>query len=127
MGHGEITDMEKAIIGARTKVPGIWSIPAIQDLVDNSTDFEKIKTAFTDIWNNEKDLSWKEKFSSFQTSIKQSFDNNKFDETFQDIKDKNSTAISEYDFSEDPKSSLGILFIISSLLKHGELPPEVKK
>ena len=35
-------------------------------------------------------------------------------------------AKSEFDVEDDPFVGLGLLFIASSLIRHGELPPEVK-
>jgi hypothetical protein len=36
------------------------------------------------------------------------------------------TAENEFLRSDDPNASLGVLFILGSLIKHGELPDEVK-
>jgi hypothetical protein len=35
-------------------------------------------------------------------------------------------AKNELDFRDDPLAGMGVLFVLSSLMRHGRLPPELK-
>lgn len=126
MAYGKITDMQNAIIGKKTKVPGLWALPALQDIVDNATHFEKLKSAWADIWKSNSNESWRERISMLSQALKETIDTDDIRESYKKIEELGNSATSEFSMDEDPKTGLGFLFIASSILRHGELPPEIK-
>jgi len=124
--YGKITDIEDIAIGKRTKVNGLWAIPAVQDIIDNSTNFDQLKETWAQIWDENNDETWRARFAKLSQSFKESISIEDLKKSYAQMHDKSNSAVSEFSAQDDPKTSLGFLFIISSLLKHGELPPELK-
>lgn len=95
---GKIIEKQSAIIGTKTKIPLLWFISAVQDLF------------------GKKEISENEN----------KFDLLKILKELIELHEKGDEANNEFIFQDDPYVFLGVLYIISSLIKRGELPPEVK-
>jgi predicted ATP-grasp superfamily ATP-dependent carboligase len=127
MAFGKITDKTPVKIGTKTKVQGLWAISAIQDVIDSGIDLEGLKNTWKEIWDKNSDESWRNRFSSLADSMKDSIDLESFQKAYKTMQNRGEEAGNEFVAEEDPKTALGFLFIASSLIRHGELPPEVKQ
>jgi len=115
----------EAQVGAVTKTSGAWLLAAIEDVAASDPHF----TAAAEAWRNAKTqvksgdlLTALENTGkavgntlSVASAVKQLRD------SVRDLKD----APSELSSSNDPLVGLGALFVLSSLVRHGKLPPEV--
>lgn len=123
---GKITDIGEVEIARRTKVPGLWAIPALQEIVESGTHFEELKSAWHDIWHCNDNEDWRSRFSHFSEALKESLSMKDMKISYNNIQQMASSAVSEFSSEDDPKTGLGFLFVASSLLRHGKLPPELK-
>lgn len=123
---GEVHDDGHVEIGAKTKVPGLWTISALQDIAESEIHFEKLKAAWTQTWDSKNDESWREKFTDLKNTIKGSIDSKDIIAKIKAMHELGKQGKSDFSAEDDPFTGLGFLFIASSLLRHGELPPEIK-
>ena len=80
-----------------------------------------------DAWQNESNSNLLQKVSNVSSAISDAVDLDdacfRLVEAF-DIAKNSSDELSEV---KDPFAGLGILFVLSSLARHGQLPPEMKR
>lgn len=119
---GGITAHADAEIGAITKTPGLWLASAAQEIAASDFHFDRLK----DAWKSGAGGGFKERLSNVAAILGDTIDLD--DACFRlfdsyDVAKNSSDELSEYN---DPFTGLGILFIISSLARHGRLPDEVK-
>lgn len=124
--HGEVTEDSHVEIGAKTKVPGLWTLSALQDIVESETHFDRLAKVWKDMWESNSDETWREKFSHLSEALKGSVDGKDIVKKIKHMHETGRQAKSEFATQDDPFTGLGILFVASSLLKHGELPPEIR-
>jgi predicted ATP-grasp superfamily ATP-dependent carboligase len=119
---GEIDAPGEAIIGQKTKAPGLWLASMAQDVATSDIHFDRLKT----VWSDKLDWGLFKRLKFTGVALRSAVD---FDDAcFRvaealDASQESSDELSEYD---DPFAGLGILFVLSSLAKHGKLPDEVK-
>ena len=124
---GEVSTPASPRLGQRTQVAGLYLLSAIQEVADSDEGFAAAKAAWA--------------------SAAQQFQSGRYVDAVKDLgravaegpgdmaraagrlraallSAKN--APNELFRSEDPLVSLGVLFIVASLLRHGRLPPELK-
>lgn len=122
---GTVTKTQDAQIGTTTKIPGVWAAGALSDALKNEIDFDGAGKAWSHMLGSVKDGEYAEATAAFKTAFSKITD---FDDALALLKRQNAhsrRATSELRLSEDPMSSLGVFFVLSSLLRHGKLPPEV--
>lgn len=126
IAEGSVRDHSNVEIGAKTKVPGLWTISALQDIVESETHFDQLKQTWQQTWDANNDISWREKFSRLGDALKDSVDGKDIFTKIKEMHETGKDAKSEFHSDDDPFTGLGVLFVASSLLKHGKLPPEIK-
>lgn len=124
--YDNVQDDSLVEIGSKTKVPGIWAIPALQEIAECDTNFEKLKTVWKETWKDNKDEGWRQKFKYLADALKQSVDAKDLMLKIKTMHERGQQAKSEFSAEDDPFTGLGFLFVASSLLRHGQLPPELK-
>ena len=122
---GKITDDSHIKIGAKTKIPGLWTISALQEIAESETHFEKLKTAWQETWDSNTNAPWREKFYNLSEALKHSIDGHDILDQIKEMHATGKHAKSEFSAEDDPFTGLGFLFIVSALLRHGKLPPEL--
>lgn len=123
--NGEITDTEEIQIGHKTKIPGIWMLSALHDIAHSDQSMKKLEKSWHNIWKNN-DESLKARLSQFSNSFRELLFSEDRKKLLAEKKRIAKDAHSELDFNDDPFFSLGALFVLSSLMRHGKLPPEIK-
>lgn len=124
--HGDVPEGAKVKIGTKTRLPGIWAAGALREALTNKIDFDGAEAAWDETWEHAKKGEFKSAFTDLKTAFSKITD---FDDAIAFLKQQNSSAKqarSELMLGEDPATSLGVFFILSSLVRHGELPPEVR-
>jgi len=112
-------------IGATTKTPGVWLLSAIEDVAASDPHFEAASSAWKRGVRRLGKGRIKEATSSFGLAAQQALS---IGDAMQALKTRVSElrgAPSELSDQEDPMVALGALFVLSSLVRHGKLPPEV--
>jgi len=121
----DVAIVDEAEVGATTKTSGAWLLAAIEDVAASDPHFNAASRA------------WKRARAKMRTgdvlaaleqagkATKESFSlgraTNELRDTLRALKD----APSELSAAKDPMVGLGALFVLSSLVRHGKLPPEV--
>jgi len=124
---GMVTEVDTPNIGHRTRVPVISSLSAIEAFMDNSVNFDKLEHQWPTIKQNLKSFEIDKAVSLFQDSINGSVSFGKAYDIFKTMNKESSKAEQITLTDDDPFVGLGALFILGSLLKHGKLPPEIKR
>ncbi len=123
--NDEITDINDVILGHKTKIPGIWMLSAMHDVMGSDSSFQALQNSWSNIWSAD-DQKLKDRLMQFSSSVGDIFSSDQRDEIIKRKKAEAAEANSEFDVDDDPHFGFGVLFILSSLLRHGKLPPEIK-
>jgi gamma-glutamyl-gamma-aminobutyrate hydrolase PuuD/predicted ATP-grasp superfamily ATP-dependent carboligase len=112
-------------IGARTKTPGVWLAAAIEDVAVSDPHF----AAASEAWSQAKrNLANGEIIKAVEKAGAALGESLSISEAAAQLKASLSElrgAPSELSDARDPLIGLGALFVISSLVRHGKLPPEI--
>jgi len=112
-------------IGATTKTSGAWLLAAIEDVAASDPHFNAAAAAWREAKQNIKSADLLAAFEKAGVALKQGLSvGHALEElraTLRALKD----APSELSSAKDPLVGLGALFVLSSLVRHGKLPPEV--
>jgi hypothetical protein len=123
---GEVGTPASPRLGQRTKVGGLYLLAAIQDVAESDDGFAAAKTAWA---------AAAQKFQSGQLlaaakelarAVTEGPDMARAAGRLRAALHSAHNAPNELFRSDDPLVSLGALFIVASLLRHGRLPPEIK-
>lgn len=123
-GHVEADD--DVAIGHKTKLPGLSTLSRIEALLGTSFNFEKLHKKWPQITKNLKNHDIKQATKLFKQALDDSLSFREALHIFMDMTLEAKQADSIAYGDDDPFVGLGFLFVLSSLIKHGELPPEVK-
>jgi len=128
--NGEVEDVGEAEIGTRTKMPYIWLISAVKDAVSSEEDFKRIEEKGQqaleqlkdgDIWEGLKGYS-----AYIADYVSETLNITKKTKKLNKALEIGRTAQNEFLNSDDPYAAFGVLFILGSLIRYGELPREVR-
>ena len=119
---GEISRSGEAQVGETTKTPGLWLASVAQEIAESDIRFDKLSAAWAANVNGGLTQKASNVYSAFGDALNLDDACFRILETFDLAKDS-SGEFQEYD---DPYTGLGILFVLSSLVRHGRLPEEIK-
>lgn len=120
----------EANIGTRTKMPYIWLVSAVQDVISSDEDFKEIERRGQQALAKMRGGNWLEGFQDYMSYlssyISETLNIKKKIDKFKIMMETGKSARNEILSSDDPYAAFGILFIIGSLIRQGHLPQEVK-
>lgn len=119
-------DPHAVLQGHRTRTPGAWILSAAEDLAASDPDLERAAEAWAQSRGH---ASRKEILSAAHHLLESASAAAKGARVFKAFRtrlEEQKDLPSELDFDDDPAVGLGILFVVSSLLEHRELPPEFR-
>ncbi|MAW79200.1 MAG: biotin carboxylase [Parvularcula sp.] len=120
-----LSDYERHI-GERTRIPGVAMLSAVTDIAHSETDFRKLREAWRDAGRSFKEGHVGDAVRRFAKSVGEVIDHDDIAfELFQAADDVRGVR-GELSFKEDRMANLGFLYVVSSIIRHGELPPEMK-
>lgn len=119
---GEVNDIGEAKVGETTKAPGLWLAATAQEIAQSDIQFDRLK----DAWNKESNKSLFDKFKALTSSLGDVVDMDNACFRILESFDLAKNSSDEWADQKDPLSGLGVLFVLSSLARHGRLPDEVK-
>ncbi len=119
---GDVDTNAEATIGETTKAPILWLASTAQEIAESSTNFDRLGEA----WSSKAGGGFGEKLKRLTEALGDAVDINEacfrlFESA--DLAKNSSDELAEH---EDPFAGLGVLFVLSSLARHGRLPEEVK-
>lgn len=124
---GKAEDKQDAKIGHKTSLPGLSTMARIESLFSQALHFEKLEAQWPIIKQHLKDNAYKEAGEIFKDALNDGFSFDQALKTFQKMKKQVEEAQEITYADDDPFVGLGVLFILASLIRHGKLPPEVKR
>ena len=127
---GSVESAGAAVIGTRTKVPYVWLVSAMSEVVQSDADFEQIQRRGHEALSTIKDgnilLGLKEYAAYLADGFAAVFNFRRRAERLRETLEIGRSARNELLNGEDPYVAFGALFVLASLIRHGELPPEVR-
>jgi predicted ATP-grasp superfamily ATP-dependent carboligase len=123
---GEVTTLAAPRLGQRTKVGGLYLLSAIQDIAESDEGFASAKTAWTAAAQKFQSGRLLDATKELARAVTGGPDMGRAAGRLRAALRSADNAPNELFRSEDPLVSLGALFIVASLLRHGRLPPEIK-
>lgn len=122
---GEVSEASEAKIGQRSKVPGLWLLASIQGIASSDLHFSRMEDAWEEARDQLKERKMMGALKAFAKKMGKTADmkdaNQRMKLALADAKGAPAELLS----SRDPMASLGILFVVASLVRHGKLPPEL--
>jgi len=125
--NGSAQQEDDIKIGHQTSLPGLSSMSRIESLFSTAINFDKLETQWPEIKKHLDDNEIKQAGIIFKDALSDTFS---FDEALDAFKDMRREAKKAQKISyaqDDPFVGLGALFILGSLIKNGELPPEITR
>ncbi len=122
---GKVSDAPKVEIWHRSKLPGLWLLAALENQ-DAEKDRAERESANAELIEKLKSGKVREAFQAFASQPNTGLG---LRHAFQDLKKRlqDADAVETVGIDDDdPLVGLGVLFVLGSLLEHGELPPELK-
>lgn len=121
----DVAGHDEAEIGATTKTSGAWLLAAIEDVAASDPHFNAASAAWAQAKGDMKSGEVLAAIEKAGRAVKETFSlktaTTELREALRALKD----APSELSEAKDPLVGLGALFVLSSLVRHGKLPPEV--
>lgn len=124
---GEVKDLDEPNIGYKTSLPGLTTVSRLEALIDNAFDFEELQKQWPTIKDHLKDRDISGATSLFSDALNDSITLDEAFDTFKKMMKEAKQAEKISYHEDDPFVGLGSLFILSSLIKYGELPPELQR
>lgn len=124
-GHVESDD--EAIIGQTTIVPGLSTMARLEGFVGEALNFDDLEKKWPEIRKHLKRRNLAKAAELFKDALGGSFSLNqavsKFGVMLGEAEEADKISYSE----DDPLIALGVLYVLASLVRHGELPPEIRR
>ncbi|MFP4098890.1 MAG: ATP-grasp domain-containing protein [Alphaproteobacteria bacterium] len=128
--NGEVEEAGEAQEGVRTKMPYVWLVSAVKDAVGKDEDFKEIEERGRQALRQMKDGELFEGLKAYSAYLAdylgETFNVGKKARRLNKALETGRTAHNELLNSDDPYAAFGVLFILGSLIRHGELPQEVR-
>jgi predicted ATP-grasp superfamily ATP-dependent carboligase len=124
--EGHANPSSDALIGQRTKVPGLWLLSAIHDTVASDAGFENLRTAWQEAWSSQNEQTGRDVLRRVSGILDSGVDIRDTYDTIRSILREGRQAKNDVFFRDDPLILLGVFFVLGSLIRHGKLPPEMR-
>lgn len=124
--YGDIAEIAKAEIGVRTQTPVLSGLSTVTAITSRAMRFRPARRVVRSGWRKIKEGKIKAGFGTIWRGVIGAISLNRAAFAAMEKLDQTEHATSEFDHESDPYAGLGFLFILSSLVRYGRLPDEVK-
>ncbi|QDU62002.1 carbamoyl phosphate synthase-like protein [Planctomycetes bacterium Pan216] len=124
--HGEVPPSPSPAIGKRTRVPIVALLADLQERTDASPSTD-LGRALRDGWKQLADGSLREALSTWGDGVLQSLDPSERISHIDQWWREHQEAEAEFSAREDPLALLGLLCVLGSLVRTGQLPEEIRR
>lgn len=121
----DVSVEDEADVGATTKTSGAWLLAAIEDVAASDPHFNAASEAWREAKSRIKSGEVLSALENASKAVKETFSLKNATQELRDTLRALKDAPSELSEAKDPMVGLGALFVLSSLVRHGKLPPEV--
>ncbi|MBK1858447.1 ATP-grasp domain-containing protein [Cerasicoccus arenae] len=122
----EPIEPSEAVIDFTTNTPGLSWLSALQESIDSNETFEELGQHWDAFKDQLEGHKWEKAWRSFANLMTTEIHTEPTMEKWRALNELSRNAHSDLLLDEDPQAALGMLFVVSSLVRHGELPPEFK-
>ena len=123
---GDVEAVGEPAIGSLTKVDMVWLLAAVQDVAASDPHFEAAGAAWDEAKEHLSDGAALAAFREMASAASNALSATDVVARLGDIMGESRGAASELVNADDPFVSMGVLFVLGSLVRHGRLPPELK-
>ncbi|MEM6650570.1 MAG: ATP-grasp domain-containing protein, partial [Pseudomonadota bacterium] len=124
--YGFVPDVNEAVVGTKTRIPVAWAAGALSEAFSEDIDMEGAQKAWREMLSDVKDGELNNAAHSLKTAFAKITNFEGAIDLLRSQSRHAQEAKSELMIKDDPLSSLGVFFVLSSLIRHGKLPPEIK-
>ena len=117
---------QDAQTGFQSSLPGLAFLARLDELFDQSIDLDKIKDQWADITAAFKKGELGKAANMLNAAMKESMSFDEAASTLKYLMEESKKAGKISYAKDDPFIGLGILFVLGSLIRYGELPPEIR-
>ncbi len=126
--QGDLDIEDNAYIGLKTSLPGLSTIARIKEMMSQEIfRFDKLQEKWPDIKSRIADNDLKNAYRLFSDAVQDTVSFSEAIDALKAIRRESKEAEDMTYADDDPFVGLGALFILGSLIQHGELPPEIKR
>lgn len=125
--YGRVPEAGEADLSTKTRLPGLWIAGALRDAFDDDADMDGARAHWNDMITEIKDGAFGLAFNSLKSAFGKATNFEQAVEIMQRQSKNAREAKSEIPIGDDPMASLGVFFILSSLIRHGKLPDEITR
>ncbi len=111
--------------GVQTHIPVTATLSLLEDAISEGLDFEQLRLGWQEAWDASKEGDFKNAWQSFSQRVHSAFSPRKDDKSLSEQFAELNKAEMEGLSWDDPLTSLGVLVILSALVKTGKLPEEM--
>ena len=115
-----------ANVGLRTRTPGAWILSAAQDIAQNDEHLQQAADEWRKMKSSASSADILSMASHFMKSAGEAALGAGMVRSLGKKLESHKGLSSEFNSDSDPAVGLGVLFAVSHLMRHGELPPEFK-
>ncbi|MEE2565048.1 carboxylate--amine ligase [Hyphobacterium marinum] len=123
---GKTDTPRKATVGRKSKIPLLWLVSAAQEIAEKDDYAQRLSSAWQDLGDP---LDETDPITRMGKLVGRALDAPRLVKLVKSVLDAGKEvdeAADDFIPPEDANAALGIMFIASSLIRHGELPPELK-
>ncbi|WP_269537423.1 ATP-grasp domain-containing protein [Cerasicoccus fimbriatus] len=123
---GQSPEPNEAKVDVTTNTPGLRWLSALQDCIDSNESFEELGRHWENFTAQLEGKRWEAAWRSFADFMTTEIDTESTKAKWRQLKKQSENAHSDLLLEDDPQAALGLLFVVSSLIRHGDLPEEFK-
>lgn len=124
---GQVEASQEALIGKKTSLPGLSTLARIESLFDDKFHFDKLQDDWPKIKQSLQDMDLDRAQTLFSEALRDSLSFGEAVDAVRDMLQEAEEAEKINYADDDPFIGLGVLFVLGSLIRHGKLPPEIKR
>lgn len=125
--EGEIGNVPEPKIGVRTKIPVLNTLSAIEESLQDSSVTDRLHQAWSEFWKPNNSAAQNQTWLGFLDSVRNTLSTDNPYQTFRRLMEDSKSAKQEFLSSDDPMVSLGVLYVLGSLIRYGKLPDELNR
>ncbi len=125
--EGAVEAPAPAVIGRRTKIPGLWLMGAVRDIAASDESFHMLEHEWRRADVDARERGFRD---AVRTMARRADGQPRVRDLLPRLRaivDEGRSAKNDVFFRDDPFVPLGVTYILASLVRHGRLPPDLRR